>query len=162
MNDCTHDLCEPDDSGLCIDVVGDAPCEPGATIKWLCETGKTGRFLHMAENHARQWYVLCALEDALIDAGVNNGWLFVVGRLGSDQEVQGWMVCDGWAIVPFGPARSKSTGYHLGVYELSGWTAEVEPDVWAATPAEPESGTILNRALRASFHLGPDECLGEP
>jgi hypothetical protein len=131
-------------------------CAPAVIVQWLCEIGRAGRFLHYVENHhPRQWDLCCALEEALIEAKVNDGWEIVVGRIDGDGESQGWLASDGWVILPYGPERAQY-GSDLGIW------AEDEflflGGVWARTPAADESGIELNRELLAGFFI--DQPLG--
>ena len=72
-----------------IEVHSPGECEAAQIVSDLCESGRTGRFLHFIENGMCQWEVLVALEDALIEAGLNEGWTFVVGRIDGDAETKG-------------------------------------------------------------------------
>ena len=137
-----------------IDEHGDGLCAPIQTVIWLCESGKSGRFLHFVEHRAKQWELLCALEDALIDSGKNEGWTFVVGRINDDMETEGWLESEGWVIMPYGPKRAER-GSDMGI-----WKVEDFPDceVWAETPCAPESGMILNKYLKENFYIS--ESLG--
>ena len=143
-----------------VESFSDGICRGVQTIMDLAESGKAGRFVHYILEGFPQWQTLCALEDALIDNGAHKGWIFVVGRIADLPEVRGWMECDGWAIVPFGP-EGKRSGSEIGVWSIVDFEADVDYTEWARTAAAPESGIDLHRALRAGFYLGPDECLGE-
>jgi len=129
-------------------------------VGWMVESRKGGRFVHYQLEGFPQWQTLCALEDALIDNDVNEGWEFVVGRIADMAEVRGWMEYDGWVVVPYGPEQ-KQSGSDIGVWSSVDFTTDVEYDEWARADAAPESGIVLNAWLKQTFHLGPDESLGE-
>ena len=146
-----------DVSGFCdliqVEQFSPGDCAPAQVIQWLCETGKSGRFYHLVENHARQWEILCALEEALIEARVNKGWVFAVGRIDGDEETEGWLECEDWILMPYGPERAK-VGSDMGIWAVNDFPGVV----WASTPAADESGIILNRVLKQGFYI--DESLG--
>jgi hypothetical protein len=126
-------------------------------VMWLAESGKAGRFVHYALEGFPQWDTLCALEDALIESRVNDGWEFVVGRIADLSDVRGWLECEGWVVVPYGPV-GKESGSDIGVWNIVDFTTDVDYTEWARADAAPESGTILNRALKEQFRI--DESLG--
>lgn len=127
-------------------------CDGAKTIMDLVETGRAGRFAHLIECHDKQWAILCALEDALIDTHNQEGWMFVVGRLAEDEEVEGWLEYDGWVIMPYGPKRATELGSDVALTTVEDFY-EQELEDWARTPVADDSGIILNKVLKEKFYI---------
>ena len=140
-----------------IEVHSPGECEAAQIVSDLCESGRTGRFLHFIENGMCQWEVLVALEDALIEAGLNEGWTFVVGRIEGDAETKGWLEHGGWVFLPYGPER-RTSGSDVGIWQVGDFHDDIDCVYWAETPAAPESGMLLNRYLKEQFFI--EESLG--
>jgi len=126
--------------------------EPNAVpiIGWLCETGKAGRFVHFVTEHFRQWETLCALEQALVDARQEQGWVFVVGHTPLDAEANGWLEYEDWVVLPYGPMRQQS-GSDVGLWRCDEFYDIYDgngPEVLARTDAADESGIYINRQLK--------------
>jgi len=119
---------------------------PCGIINYLCEAGKAGFFVHFLENGFRQWDTLCKLEEALVDNRMAEGWVFVVGSLGGDEETQGWLEYEDWIIVPFGPENQKS-GAQVGLWRRDDFDL-MDYSVVAFCPASDESGILLNRMVK--------------
>lgn len=137
----------------------DTIVEATQTIIYLCESGKSGRFYHLVENSGKQWDILCALEDALIANRLNEGWVIVVGELQDDDEVKGWLVKDGYFVIPLGPEAKKS-GTDVLVLNYYDFLA-LNPRIMASCDACDESGIILNKQMKEQFYIDPDKSLGE-
>lgn len=129
---------------------GDGISAPVDTLRSLAESGRAGRFVHMATEGFRQWDVTCALEDALIDSRQCDGWLFVVGSIADDPEVKGWLEYGDWIVVPYGPERSKR-GSDVGVWHRRDFD-ELDYSITAMAEAGPDSGIKLNAIMRALGH----------
>ena len=144
---------------ICFEQHSPGTCYPAQVVIWLAETGRAGLFCHLVENHAAQWPIACALEEALIDARVNKDWTLVVGRIEGDAETyQGWFESDDWVVLPYSPTRA-AFGSDIGVWSADDfYDGEHRPEVWAKTPAADESGIILNRELKLNFFI--DRSLG--
>jgi len=121
---------------------------PCGIINYLCEAGKAGYFVHFLREGFPQWMTLCRLEEALVDNRQNEGWVFVVGSLGGDEETQGWLEYEDWIIVPFGPDNQKS-GAQVGVWRRDDFDL-LENTVVAFCAASDESGILLNRMVKAT------------
>ena len=140
-----------------IETRSDGTCQGLQHIMDLVEGGRAGRFCHYILEGFPQWDTLCALEDVLIDNGVNKDWAFVVGRIADLPEVRGWMEYGDWVIVPLGP-EGKQSGSEILAWDIIDFTTDVDYTAWARTEAAPGSGIILNRRLKEEFRI--DESLG--
>ena|GEM_PF-1916843 len=119
---------------------------PCGIINYLCETGKAGYFVHFLSEGFPQWMTLCRLEEALVDNRQNEGFVFVVGSLGGDEETQGWLEYEDWIIVPFGPENQKP-GTQVGVWRRDDFDL-LENTVVAFSPAADDSGMVLNKIVK--------------
>ena len=131
---------------IAIEQHSDGTPAAAGVIQRLIESGKGGRFVHAIDDGHSQWEILCALEDALIDAGQNDGWTFVAGRIEDDGETRGWLEHDDWVVMPYGPERRKA-GTDIGLWYRDDFDA-LSPVVFATAPAAPDSGIVINRQLR--------------
>ena len=130
----------------------DRPCRGATVLSDLFQSGKSGRAYHMLSNGFPQWESLCALEDALIDAGQNKDWWFIAGDHPRFPEVRGWLEHDGCAIVPYGPDQQRDSGSQIGLWGCADWLEEAHTAAMAQ--AAPESGIQLNAQLRAIGESG--------
>lgn len=138
---------------------GDGEPEAIGIINWLCETGKAGHFVHRITEGFPQFMTLCALEDALVECKQEDGWAFVCGCIFGDDETKGWLEHGDWIVVPFGPTLQQG-GYHGAMWTREAFDA-LNYQVWALTDCADDSAMVLNRMMRESFRIGPDESLGE-
>jgi len=119
-----------------------------AVINWLCETGKAGRFVHFVAEGYRQWEILCALEQALVDTRQERGWVFVVGHTLFDEDAKGWLEYEDWVILPYGEMRRKA-GSDVGLWRCDDfYRDEYSPVILARTDVADESGIYINRQLK--------------
>jgi hypothetical protein len=135
---------------ICFEAHSDGEPLAVPIIDWLCESGKAGHFVHFVTEGFRQWEILCALEQALIDTRQQQGWVFVVGHTPLDEEVKGWLEYEDWAIVPYGPLHQQC-GSDVGLWRCDDFY-DSDPVILARTPAADESGIHVNRQLK----LGKD------
>jgi len=119
---------------------------PLGTIKYLCAAGKAGFFVHNLREAFPQWMTLCRLEEALIDNKQNEDWVFVVGSVVGEPEIQGWLEHGDFILIPYGPEMQKG-GDQMGVWLRSDFD-ELDYSVYAFCAADDDSGIILNRMVR--------------
>jgi hypothetical protein len=119
---------------------------PLANISYLCEAGKAGLFVHYLKEAKPQWDTLCQLEDALVNNKANEGFIFVIGSVASEPEIQGWLEFEDFIIIPYGPEMQKS-GDQMGVWGRSDFD-QLDYSVVAFCPACDESGIILNKMVK--------------
>lgn len=137
-----------------ISVEFSAGCDPPAVrplsiISYLCEAGKAGRFVHFLGEGFPQWMTLCELEEALVDNRQNENWLFVVGSIVGEPEIEGWLECDDYVLIPYGPKMQQASGDQMGVWLRSDFD-ELSYSVYAFCPAADDSGMVLNRMVKAT------------
>lgn len=120
--------------------------EPVGIIEWLCEAGKAGRFVHYVENQFPNWDTVCALEDALVDCRMEENFIFVVGNMKEDVEVNGWLEYEDCIIVPYGPKR-QSSGSDVGLYSRDTFD-KMEYVIHALSECADDSGMKLNKIAR--------------
>jgi hypothetical protein len=129
------------------------------TIQYLCESGKSGRFIHFVENKAKQWWKVCALEEALVEQRITEDWKIVVGKMETDDEIEGWLICDDWYVIPLGPKGQESGS---DVLVLDSWDfLALHPITFASCDVCDESGILLNKQMKENFYLDEDRSLGE-
>lgn len=138
-------------------------CDPPAvtplsTIRYLCESGRAGYFVHFVREGFPQWMTLCKLEEALIDNKQNEDFFFSVGSVASEPEIQGWLEYEDYIIIPYGPQMQQESGDQMGVWTREDFD-ELDYSLCAFSPATDESGILLNGMLK---ELGSDRYpLGE-
>jgi len=120
--------------------------KPLNTIRWLCESGKAGYFVHNLREAFPQWMTLCRLEEALVDNGQHENFIFVVGGVASEPEIEGWLEFGDFIIIPYGP-KMQQGGDQMGVWARSDFD-ELDYSVYAFTPAADESGILLNAMVK--------------
>ena len=137
-----------------ISVEFSAGCDPPSVkplsiISYLCETGRAGHFVHRIENAFPQWLTLCALEDALVDNKQNEDFVFVVGGVMGEPEIEGWMENGDFILVPYGPRMQHASGDQMGVWARDDFD-ELDYSVVAFCPAADDSGIVLNQQVKAT------------
>lgn len=140
-----HEFCD------LISVEFSAGCDPLAvaplsTISYLCESGKAGYFVHFLSEGFAQWETLCKLEEALIDNRQNEDWVFVVGSIASEPEIQGWLEYEDYILIPYGPEMQKG-GDQMGVWTRADFD-ELDYSLAAWCPAADDSGIRLNAMVK--------------
>jgi len=143
-----HEFCEM------FSIEFSAGCDPLAvtplsTISYLCEAGKAGRFVHFLREGFPQWLTLCELEAALIDNRQNEDFVFVVGSITSEPEIEGWLEYEDYILIPYGPKMQEASGDQLGVWTRDDFD-QLDYSVVAFCPASDESGILLNRMVKAT------------
>ena len=134
-----------------ISVEFSAGCDPPSVtplsiISYLCEAGKAGFFVHNLREAFPQWMTLCRLEEALIDNRQNEDWVFVVGSITGEPEIQGWLEFEDYILIPYGPEMQKG-GDQLGVWTRDDFD-ELDYSAAAFCPAADDSGMVLNRMVK--------------
>ena len=124
-------------------------CPPLSTISYLCEAGKAGFFVHFLSEGFPQWMTLCKLEEALVDNKQNEDFIFVVGSITSEPEIQGWLEYEDYILIPYGPKMQQASGDQMGVWTRDDFD-ELDYSVVAFCPASDESGMILNGMVKAT------------
>jgi len=111
-----------------------AGCDPPSVtplgiISYLCEAGKAGYFVHDLSEGFPQWMTLCRLEEALCDNRQNEDWVFVVGSIVGEPEIEGWMEYLDYILIPYGPKMQQASGDQMGVRSPRawGWTVGQHP-----------------------------------
>lgn len=122
---------------------------PLSIISYLCEAGKAGRFVHFLGEGFPQWLTLCELEAALIDNRQNEDFVFVVGSVKSEPEIQGWLEHGDFVLIPYGPQMQQASGDQIGCWSRSDFD-ELEYSVVAFCPAADDSGILLNQQVKAT------------
>lgn len=130
--------------------------KPLSIISYLCEAGRAGRFVHFLGEGFPQWMTLCGLEEALCDNRQNDDFVFVVGSIASEPEIQGWLEYEDYILIPYGPEMQKG-GDQMGVWTRADFD-ELDYSVVAFSPAADESGIRLNAMVKETcperFPLG--------
>ena len=129
-----------------------AGCDPPAvtplsTIEWLSEAGKAGYFVHNLREGFPQWMTLCRLEEALVDNKQHEDFIFVVGSIPSEPEIEGWLEYLDYVLIPYGPKMQQASGDQLGVWIREDFD-ELDYAVVAFCAASDESGILLNRIVK--------------
>jgi len=96
-----------------------------------------------------QWLTLCKLEEALIDNRQEEDFIFVVGSIASEPEIEGWLEYEDYIVVPYGPSMQAASGDQLGCWAREDFD-QLDYSVYAFTPAADESGMILNGMVKAT------------
>ena len=122
-------------------------CPPLSTISYLCESGKAGYYVHNLQEGFPQWMTLCRMEEALIDNRQNEDWIFVVGSIVGEPEIQGWLEFGDFILVPYGPLMQHASGDQMGVWLRSDFD-ELSYSVYAFCPAADDSGMVLNKIVK--------------
>jgi len=122
---------------------------PLSTISYLCEAGKAGFFVHNLREAFPQWMTLCRLEEALIDNKQNEDFVFVVGSIASEPEIEGWLEYEDYILIPYGPLMQEASGDQLGVWTRADFD-ELDYSVVAFCPAADDSGIVLNKMVKAT------------
>ena len=154
-----HEFCEM------FSIEFSAGCDPPSVtplsiISYLCEAGKAGRFVHFLREGFPQWLTLCELEAALIDNKQNEDFVFVVGSIVGEPEIEGWLeytardeitdeVLQDYILIPYGPKMQEASGDQLGVWTRDDFD-ELDYSVVAFCPAADDSGIVLNRMVKAT------------
>jgi len=128
-----------------------AGCDPPAVkplsiISYLCEAGKAGHFVHMLSEGFPQWLTLCKLEEALIDNRQEEDFIFVVGSIASEPEIEGWLEYEDYILIPYGPEMQKG-GDQMGVWTRDDFD-ELGYSLCAWAPVCDESGILLNAMVK--------------
>ena len=121
--------------------------EPLSIITWLCEAGKAGHFVHNLREGFPQWMTLCRLEEALVDNKQNEDWVFVVGSIAGEPEIEGWLEYEDYILIPYGPKMQQASGDQLGVWTRDDFD-ELDYSVYAFCPADDDSGMVLNKIVK--------------
>lgn len=122
---------------------------PLSTISYLCEAGKAGYFVHNLREGFPQWMTLCRLEEALIDNRQNEDFVFVVGSIVGEPEIEGWLEYEDYILVPYGPLMQQASGDQIGCWTRDDFD-ELDYSVVAFCPAADDSGILLNQQVKAT------------
>lgn len=137
-----------------ISVEFSAGCDPPSvkpldTISYLCESGKAGYFVHNLREAFPQWMTLCRMEEALVDNKQEEDFVFVVGSITGEPEIQGWLEYEDHVLIPYGPKMQQASGDQMGVWTRENFD-ELDYSVVAFCAASDESGMILNGMVKAT------------
>ena len=121
--------------------------EPLSIISYLCEAGRAGFFVHFLREGFPQWLTLCKLEEALIDNRQNEDFVFVVGGVVGEPEIEGWLEFGDYILIPYGPKMQQASGDQMGVWTREDFD-ELDYSVYAFCPADDDSGMVLNRMVK--------------